>query len=127
MPKPPLGKVAVGDRLIVIPASYNNRIKQEPVEAVVVKVARIWVELDEVEGPRSWRLRLDTQHDGGNGNYHDRFLTTEQHAWGQREQAVHDYLSEAGVSLKHGSRWGTPEERLTLANLLRQHDGLDPL
>jgi hypothetical protein len=127
MPKPPLGKVAVGDRLIVIPATYSNRIKKEPAEAVVTKVGRVWVDLDEANGPRSWHLRLDTQHDGSQSNYHDRFLTHEQQQWEQRQTAVHAYLREQRVTIEHRSPWQDEDRRLVLANLMRAHDGLGPL
>lgn len=126
MPKPPLGPVKVGDRLLVIPAARNNRIK-EPVEVTVTKVGRIWAEFAEVDGPRSWRLRLDTQHDGGAGSVHDRFVTFEQRAWENRMRLVDAELFDAGIRIDHSSPWREEERRIALANFIRQHNGLGPL
>ncbi len=122
MSKPELGRVIVGDRLLVIPATYG-RGTREPVEALVIKAGRVWIDLEEInQAPsfrRKWRLRLDTQ-DSGSG---DRFVTAEQYAWEQRIHAANAYLNEVGIRPDRGSPWYDPERQITLANLLRQHDG----
>lgn len=130
MPKPALGKVAVGDELLVIPTTYS-RNRTEPVEATVAKVGRVWIELEETNQVRSfkrkWRLRLDTQDDGTSGIYRDRFVTREQYAWAQRHSAAYDYLREQGIDLRNDSPWRSEEQQLVLANLLRRHAGLPEL
>lgn len=127
--KPELGKVAIGDHLLVIPATYARR-PPEPVEAVVTKVARVWTELEEAAGEgrkRTWRMRLDTQDEGGDSHYCARFRTREQHAWEQRLMAADTCLREAGVGLGHGKPWQEPDRRIALANMIRAYDGLPEL
>lgn len=130
MLKPELGKVAVGDRLLVIPASYG-RGALDPVEVVATKAGRVWVELaatDDVRSfARTWRMRLDTQNINSGYSSQDRFVTREQYAWEQRESAVHQYLIDIGIRPDRDSPWDSSDQRLILANLLRAHDGLDPL
>lgn len=130
MPRPALGKVAVGDRLLVIPATYSNRMKQEAVLAQVTKVARIWVDLEEVTDARrarTWRLRLDTQHDGANSGYHDRLLTPDQYTWEQEINAAHETLRSAKAAPDWDSPWRRDEERLlALATFIRTYDQEHP-
>jgi hypothetical protein len=131
MPKPALGKVAVGDRLLLIIPKYNNPYP-EPVKADVTKVGRVWVEMEETEQVRSfkrtWRLRLDTQNDGtANGRYNERFVTAEQYAWDERVRLAGATLSDAGISLNNSTPWRDDDRLLALANYIRQHDGLNPL
>jgi hypothetical protein len=129
MPRPALGKVAVGDRLLVIPTTYNSRTRQEPVPATVTKAARVWIDLEEITDgyARTWRLRLDTQHDGGNGNYHDRFVTPEQYAWEQRISGAWETLRVAKAAPDLGSPWRRDEERLlALADFIRTYDEQHP-
>lgn len=130
MPKPALGRVAIGDRLLVIPAGYG-RGARGPIDVTVAKVGRVWVELSEVDEVRSfaktWRLRLDTQDSASGYSHTDRFVTADQLAWEQRENAVDAYLREVSVRPDRDSPWGTPERRIILANLLRAHDGLPEL
>jgi hypothetical protein len=130
MPRPALGKVAVGDRLLVIPATYNNRMKQEPVEAVVTKVARVWVEMERSDGngfrPTTWRLRLDTQHDGADSNYRTRFLTPEQHAWEEQTRMARVTLFDAGITLNGATPWRDEERLLALADFVRAYDVQHP-
>lgn len=129
MPKPELGKVAVGDRLLVIPASYG-RVVREPIYARVTKVGRVWVDLAEVSDAgrvRAWRLRLDTQDNPSGYSQRDRFVTADQYAWEEQQSAVHAYLREQRVMPESDSPWRSEERMLTLANLMRQYDGLDSI
>lgn len=131
MPKPELGPVAVGDRLLVIIPKYNNPYP-EPIKADVTKVGRVWIEMEETEQPRSfkraWRLRLDTQDNGTtSGRYGERFLTADQYAWEERIRLVDAALFDAGISLNNSTPWRDGERRLALANFIREYDGLDPL
>ncbi len=127
MTKPPLGKIAVGDHLLVFEARYNSgRTLYPPIAAVVEKVGRVWVDLREANNVRSqartWRLRLDTQHDGSKTNYHDRFVTAEQYAWEGRVSDARDVLREAKVTPDAGSPWKSDDRLLALADFIRAHD-----
>lgn len=131
MSKPELGRVAVGDRLLVIPARYG-RGQLEPRLAAVTKAGRVWIDLEDVGDDcwqsQTWRLRLDTQDTGSGYSNRDRFVTPEQYAWEVRRSSVSIYLCEQGITVESGSPWRRDEDDLlTLANLLRQHRGLDPL
>lgn len=134
MPRPALGKVAVGDELLVIEASYNNsRIQKLPITAVVEKAGRVWVDLverDQVKSHRrTWRLRLDTQDTGSKYSHTDRFVTAEQHAWEQRTKAARKVLFEAGISFNtmQSWRWDRDEDRLlALAAFVADYDAEHP-
>lgn len=130
MSKPELGRVAVGDRLLVIVPRYSTPYP-EPIAADATKVGRVWVEMEEVEQVRSfkrtWRLRLDTQGDGTNGGkYGERFVTAEQYAYEERLRKARATLFDAGISLNGNTSWRDDERSLALANFLRQHDGFGP-
>jgi hypothetical protein len=134
MSKPALGKIDVGDTLLVIPATRSRFSDTEAIPVTVTKAARIWIELNgsvtgsnERRYPRTWRMRRDTQHDGGSGNYHNRFVTQEQYDWEQRIAAAEKYLKEIKLRPEWASPWSKPDKLLTLANLLRAHHGLDEL
>jgi hypothetical protein len=129
--KPELGKVAVGDRLLVIPARYG-RTQPEPRLVAVTKAGRVWIDLEAVGDDswrsQTWRLRLDTQDAGSGYSNRDRFVTPEQYAWEERRSSVSTYLREQGITVESSSPWRLEEDGLLiLANLLRRHDGLDPL
>ncbi|MFI8932413.1 hypothetical protein ACIG3E_32715 [Streptomyces sp. NPDC053474] len=125
-----LTPVRVGDSVMVIDRYGTG--SHEPVRALVTKAPRIWLEMTEAEPragrtPLTWRLRRDTQDDGGGRHNRPRFLTSAQHAREQRRTSVDAYLAGAGIRTEHGTLWHTPENRLVLANLLRAHEGLPPL
>lgn len=127
MPKPELGKVAVGDRLLVIARRQAHR-DEDPVEAEVTKVARVWIELQAVGDRRTWRMRLDTRTDGSECGYPTRFATREQYAIEQRADAAEKYLRTVRACPDPGSPWfNDPDRLLALANFIRQYDGLDPI
>lgn len=136
MDKPELGPVAVGDHLLVLPRSYGRGSRPEPIDAVVTKIGRVWIDLEST-APRpvnaraqTWRMRLDTQSDAGpkeQQQYATTYVTAEQYAWSQRNAAVEAYLREVKVRLDYESPWNEPKRRIVLTNLLRAHDGLDPL
>ena len=129
MPRPELGKVTVEDELLVIPPS-RRYCSNDPIPVRVTKVGRVWLDLVEINNApsqaKSWRMRIDTQREAKD-NYDHRFVTAEQYAWEQRENAVAVYLREQGVDLRAGSLWNTPERRVVLANLLRAHEDLPNL
>lgn len=117
-------------RLLVLP-SMRTRGDRTPIPADVVKVARYWITLEEATPrpgfpPRTWRMDIRTQNDG-KGSYGDSYLTPEEHAARQRDTAAAAYLKQAGIKLLDGSAWRSEGGRISLANLLRAHEGLLPL
>lgn len=130
--KPPLGNPAVGDPVLVLQTGHFRRSDpREVVDAVVAKVARVWIDLEQAYPATAhgltWRMRRDTQCDGsptGNGY---RFLTPAQHAWEQRVALADAYLCSVRLLPDPGSPWRPRERRLVLANLLRGHEGLPQL
>lgn len=131
MSKPELGKVVVGDELIVIRPFNRYRADNDPIPVVVTKVGRVWIELAEVNQVRSmrstWRMRLNTQNTGGQHSQRDRFVTAEQYAWEQRNTAANAYLREIDLMPGYKSPWYAEDQRLELANLLRRHASLPEL
>jgi hypothetical protein len=132
MSKPELGKIEVGDRLLVIPARMSRFADTTPRRVTVIKAARVWVDLVAEEDqdrlhPRTWRMRRDTQDEGTSSNYNDRFVTQEQYGWEQRARAAEEYLTEIDLQLSWQSPWTKGDKVIVLANLLRKHHGLDEL
>jgi hypothetical protein len=123
--KPELGPVKAGDKVIVISGSRRGSHR----EAVVTKAARVWLDLVETDDstyPMTWRMRRDTQTDGGKYGSPTRFVTPEQLAWEEAERLADDFLKEAGIELRWSrSRYWT--NKVTLANLIRKHEGLPEL
>jgi hypothetical protein len=128
MPKPELEKIVPGDVFY----RYRSTRESGPLNAAelpeytVVKAARVWVTLENVHGHRT-RMSKDTQaEDGGAYPSPATFYTLEQLAYLNREQAARQFLREAGIEFRIGrSRYhGDP---VTLANLIRKHEGLPEL
>ncbi|MDX3066395.1 MULTISPECIES: beta barrel domain-containing protein [Streptomyces] len=131
MAEPDSTPIRVGDRLLVVEPRWRAS-SGEPIEAEVTKAPPVWLEMTEVrarEGfrPRTWKLRRDTQDDGGEGHSRTHFLTPEQFAQRQRRAAVNAYLAEVGIRTERDKPWNDEEHRIVLANLLRQHEGLPAL
>lgn len=130
MPKPALGPVKVGDTLLVFLARYSrDRTPPAPIEATVIKVGRVWIELQDPDStsrfPRTWRLRLDTQDDASKTNYHDRFVTTGQFEWEQQVAAAR--AAVASLKLDWTSPWQRDEDRLlALAAFVAAYDADHP-
>lgn len=125
MPKPPLGKVAVGDQLLVI-RSFSRFRDNDPVPVTVTKAGRVWVELAPESGGMAWRMRIDTQ-DGGSGyGYGDRFVTQEQYEWEQRVTAARNVLREARLIPDGASPWHRDDRLLALAEFVRTYDEQHP-
>jgi hypothetical protein len=124
MPRPELGKLTVGDQVIVIQPIHRGA--PHMYDATVTKVARVWIDLVEVTDrtyPRVWRMRMNNQTDGGTTGIPTRFVTAEQYAWEQREKQARDYLREIRVEVWRGP-WNN--DQVTFANLIRTHEGLEP-
>jgi hypothetical protein len=125
MPKPELGPVKVGDKLLIIANSRYS--KREPLEAEVVKVGRKYVYLKEVDGhryAREYQCKLSSQYQVANHTPSYRFVTQEQYAWEKRNAAAEEFLKETGIEFRLGSRSRYLHDQLTLANLIRAHEGL---
>jgi hypothetical protein len=125
--------VAVGDQLLVI-RPFSRYRSNNPIEVVVTKAARVWIEMEEINQVpsqrRKWRMRRNMQNDGNGDRYHtDRFVTAEQYAHEQRVEAAETYLRrEAKACPDFASPWFQDKERLiALANFLRRHDGLSEI
>ena len=132
--RPELGKPVVGDPVIVHRYKINNRdTKNLEINAVVTKVARLFVTLAETDPvglrPRVWKMRMSTQQEDSQYSHVDRFVTPDQHAWDYRLSTASAYLREAGIDINaykvpHGDRAAFT---LKVANALRAADGLELL
>lgn len=127
--RPELGPVKVGDELVRVSHRTGHHDTYR-----VVKVARKWATLVPRESPDTyaWPSKMDmvTGDEQGRSGFGSeaRFHTQEQLVWEGRAKAAMEYLESAGFrthSLALGQRWR--EDPVTLANLIRAHDGLDPL
>lgn len=124
--RPELGPVAVGDEVIVTHGDRHRSVKETP--AVVVTVGRVWVTLEAVGGgylPSHGRFRIGDQLEEGTTGYRASFATPEQHAWSKRQSAAREYLRENRIEVHGSQRWA--DDLVTLANLIREHEGLGPL
>lgn len=116
--RPELGELTPGQSVMVRRSVNEMRgIKPEDryIPAVVVKAARVWVDLKRVgKGwPQSWRMRRDTQsestrYSGSNAS----FATMEQHAWDETQTWARGVLKENGIRLDHQSPWKGREVEL---------------
>jgi hypothetical protein len=114
--RPLLGDIKPGDPVIVTDPDRNG----SKAAAHVVKAARVWIEIKADDSPRKWRMRRDTQNENtGFGFGGHRFATTAQHAWDQRFEEAHAYLTELGIKFRPGSLWSASEKRIQLADLIR--------
>lgn len=124
--RPELGKLEPGQRVIVR-RSPNDMRRRPPedryIPAVVVKAARVWVDLEGTEGAwkRTWRMRRDTQDEGSQySGSNARFLTLEQHAWQETRDWALAVLQEHGIDLRNSSPWRGRE--IELADILAKVD-----
>lgn len=125
MPKPELGKVAVGDKLIVLVPKHRG--EAGPYQVEVIKAAPVWLTLQQVDNAsRTWRMRRDTQDEGGDTNYNPRFVTAEQYAWEQHQTEVHNALQNAGIRMREDSPWKGEERRTALAEFISQYEAKHP-
>lgn len=124
MNKPELGKVAVGDKMLVIEHRYRQINTHE---VVVTKVGRVWIDLA-AEGNRSYRMRLDTQNDGSQYSQKNRFVTQAQYEWEQKIEAARNVLVRAKINLDWDSTWYKDKARvLALAEFIRTYDEDHPM
>lgn len=120
--RPKLGDLEPGQKVMVRRSSLDQRGRKPEdryVPAVVVKAARVWVELKRADlpesalGHRHWRMRRDTQdeatqYSGSNAS----FATLDQHEWDKARNWAHGVLQENGIRLDHSSPWRGREVEL---------------
>lgn len=131
--RPELPRLVVGD-IVNVMTRDNRGHPNPPLRATITEAKRIWLTLTEIiDGERSrartWRMRRDDQGDDSQIGYRDRFATDEQLAWEARQTAATDFLKEAlgkdtVYSMRRGRYYG---DEVTLANLIRAHEGLPPI
>lgn len=127
-PRPELGTLTVGQQVMVRRSSNDMRHRKPEdryIPAVVVKAARVWIELERADGLRgSWRMRRDTQDEGTQYSGSDaRFLTLEQHAWQETRDWALAVLRDHRLTVQPGSPWRGRE--IELADLLAKVDPHD--
>lgn len=141
--RPALGTVAAGQVVIVYPSGMGNRYSSaKATRAVVVKVGRVWIDVaPEDAGDHlayyDTRFRMDTQRNGNGTSTAATFVTEDQYAWDLRLRAVREYLRDAGITVQEyvpGAGRDDPStvgrwhgHQVELANIIRAHEGLDPL
>lgn len=128
--KPGIDHLEVGDEVVVIEQIHGTLDRLTP--ARITKIDRGWWELEEIPSlvilnrfPRTWRMRKATQYEGDyRGDYYgDRFVTAEQLRWEEQNNTARRYLR--GIGLDAGKC--TVIDRLTLANLIRTHLGMEEI
>ena len=103
--------------------SPNDMRRRSPEEryipAVVVKAARVWIELKAAEDvPDSkrwmtWRMRRDTQDEATQySGSNNRFVTLDQHAWEETRSWARAVLRDNGIDLRGDSPWRNREVEL---------------
>jgi hypothetical protein len=118
--RPALGTLKVGDPVLLIEPSYRRSTDDRYIPATVVKIARVWVaiqpEPNEGYARAERRMRLDTQDDGSNSNYRERFVTPEQRAYDERMTAARQTLTNVGIRFDyHSPFWRDDAATLALA------------
>lgn len=133
MERPETPKITVGTRLLVRSGLEARRVQRGapeavPVEAEVIRMARVWITLRAVKPEeatrlgyapplREWEMRLDTQDTEGprygySRSYLDCYLTAEQYAYDRRLAAAREVIRGAGFER---SLSGRIDDGLTVA------------
>jgi hypothetical protein len=128
MGRPELGEITPGQTFVKIDSFRRSRRTRMR----VIKVARVWVSVvpEEKAKAGSWteqdieKFRKDNQTDGGQTGTPKIYFTEAQYAWHKREALAYEFLREAGISAYQG-RYS--RDRVTLANLIRAHEGLEAI
>jgi hypothetical protein len=122
MPRPVLDSLRPGDPVIV---TDPERRSAPPMEAHVVKAARVWITIavgsadDGQPYRREWKMRRDTQNEANSYGWGGcQFVTPEQHAWDQQADAARRFLAGQGIDLRSDSPWRGGDRLLRLADLL---------
>lgn len=120
--RPEAGELEPGQPVMV--RRDRNDMRGRPPEeryipAVVVKAARVWIDLEGMDGSwrRTWRMRRDTQTEGSQYTGSDAsFATLEQHAWDEAAHRAANVLRDHGLTVERTSPWRGRE--IQLADLL---------
>lgn len=115
--RPGLDDLKVGD--IVHVRTYGNH--SADYRARVVKINRVWIEMEHAESRRPIRFRKDTQR-AEDYVTADRFETEAQYAWGLRARAAEDFLRQQRIDV-FASPWRM--RPVELANAVRALLGLE--
>lgn len=124
-PRPKLGEVKVGDRVLAWSSLYGRKgdPDRKPAEARISKVGRTWLEITEKKGGVVWRLRKDTQTEDKDpfvSMYSARFVTPEQYEWDLALAEADRFLTDQEIYPRYG-QWAKPERRALLADLVRSY------
>lgn len=113
--------VKVGETVKVV--EYNGRRAngENSREAIVSKVARIWITVKVGDWGRELRLRRDTQTDGSGFGYPSRFYTLAQWDERERQEEAKEFLREQGITVEYKSPWKDREVDLSAMLKLYVH------
>lgn len=103
----------------------NRPAEDRYIPAEVVKVGRVWVEIEKPGASEwsiyRWRMRMDVQNEATQYSGSDAsFLTLEQYAWEETQTWARGVLIEHGIRLDQDSRWNGREAEL--ADLLSKSE-----
>jgi hypothetical protein len=119
-PKLDPAAIVVGTEVMVVPPTYNRRYPAQHVLAKVINKGRVWITVETVEvtAPlKTWKLRLDSQHDGSTSNYKTYFYTLDQYRYRQALEEARTFLTEQqGIRTDYSSPWH--HRTIELARLL---------
>lgn len=123
--RPGTDHLKVGDPVLLAQSIYRRG--HEYHEAVITVQNRVWwtVEWYDSRMDRVHSIKVHSVKRTTDDNRYDFFTTQERIDWQQREAAAREYLHEQGIELHRSKRWS--DDRLTLANLIRRHEGLDEI
>lgn len=127
--RPALGELTPGQPVMVRRSANDMRGRKDAeryIPATVTKAARVWVDLEGMEGARkrTWRMRRDTQDEGTQYTGSDAsFLTMDQYAWTETRDWALAVLKDHGIDLRSNSPWRGRE--IELADILAKVDPHD--
>lgn len=100
---------------VIITSGGGRQIHTEP--GTIVKIGRVWVDIQPDNRGVVRRFRMDTQSDGSGIGYGTHFYTLDQWAEHQRQKAASEFLRDQGITIESRSPW---HRRATeLADLIR--------
>lgn len=119
---PEIAALKEGDEVMVIKGGGRRSTTSH---ARIVKAARIWLDIKEDvnlggDYSRVWRMRRDTQYEGGEGNYLSYFLTPAQYVQRQRVEAARKTIDACGIQVAYSKKWhDDPEKLIAVAEALK--------
>ena len=121
--KPGVAHLQVGD--VVLLGGPLYRSGYEYVQATIMAKSRVWWTVEWYDSIRDavGSVKVHSVKMTTDDYRYDIFTTQERIAWDERQAAASEYLNSQGVELYRSARWGN--DKLTLANLIRRHEGLD--